>query len=161
LLGLAWAPRWRLAWMLGAFVPGALLTSEVGTMLVQFVVPIASGMGAPLPPDGVVALVTALPVAVIAIGGGAMAHEARATGWLSAVALVAALVGIAGLAACAPYTPERPKRIDVQHRDRDGHGEISFEGWDDVGMEEALTRVAQAERRSDGSFTVPAPAAGP
>lgn len=147
-LGLVFAvmrPDWRGWACLLAFVPGAILTVQVGALFVGMMPYAAGQIALPVSFDPIVAALVALPTtACLAVGVIAL-YSARGLG---RVALLLGIVGAIAFAAVArrfPYTSDRPKRMVLEHGAEDGRASLFFGGGDFVDERIALTGFAQLE----------------
>ena len=108
-------PRARLVAPLLGFLPGAIVTIEIATLLIANLVPMTGMFPAGAPTDVVVAVLVS--VATGLVGVVAFTIPCR-TGGMGKAALASALAGLLGIAVTAghaAYTPERPKRVVAAH----------------------------------------------
>jgi peptidase M28-like protein len=138
-------PGWRAAACVLAFVPGAILTVQVGSLFVGMMPYAAGEMALPVSFDPIIAALVALPtVACLSVGVIAL-HPARGLG---RAALLCAVVGVIAFAVTArrfPYTNDRPKHMVLEHGAEDGRSFLFFGGSDFVDERIALTNFADLE----------------
>ena len=106
-------PRARLAGSLLGFIPGAIATVEVATMVVASIAPMAGMTPSNVPTDMVIAALVGLATGLIGVVGFTLPHR---TGGLGRAALLCAVLGVVGIGVTAlhsPYSAARPKRLMV------------------------------------------------
>lgn len=138
-------PAWRGTACLMAFVPGAILTVQVGALFVGMMPYAAGQMTLPVSFDPIVAALVALPTAACLAVGVIALYPA---GGLGRAALLLAAVGAITFAVVArrfPYTNERPKRMVLEHGAVDGRSSLFFGGGDFVDERIALTGFSHLE----------------
>jgi hypothetical protein len=152
-LGLALA-CWRLrawpAWLLTAWLPGALLTTQVAMLVLELFIPLSGRLLTSFPLDPIIAALVALPVACAAMTGLVPIQAAGVTGRASGVLLFIGLTALAVTALRFPYSPERPKRLVLEHGDRPDRSYLRVRDWDALELSPALASVL-----SRGRSTVP------
>ncbi|WP_158501535.1 M28 family metallopeptidase [Vitiosangium sp. GDMCC 1.1324] len=124
------SPRARLAALYGGWLPGLVLTVQLGRSLLELFIPVAGHLRLGVPLEPLVALLVALPVASASVLGLAPQQESARFG--PSIAAFAT-VGVAFLVALIlhfPYTPERPKRLWLEHRQQEGQSKLLFSSWD-------------------------------
>jgi hypothetical protein len=146
------ASRYTWAGWLLAFVPGALITARLGTMLLVVFIPLAGRMTAGVPLDLVIALLVALPVALCALVGVPRALEAGAPGRVGALAGGVALLAVGAMALVPPFTAERPQRLRVEQRDEAGRSTLVFRGSGGQELLEAMKELPGARRADAGQW---------
>jgi hypothetical protein len=105
----------RLAGALVGFIPGAVVTIEVATLIVANIVPMAGMTPSSVPTDMVIAVLVGLATGLVGVVAFTLPY---ATGGLGKAALVCAVLGVVGIALTAlhrPYSPLRPKRLVAVH----------------------------------------------
>ncbi|WP_143101610.1 M28 family metallopeptidase [Stigmatella aurantiaca] len=159
------SPRARRMALYAGWLPGLLLTVQMGRSLLELFVPVAGHLRLGVPLDPMVALLVALPVAFASVLGLAPLQEHARLG-PSAAAL--ATVGMAFLAVLIlrfPYTHERPKRLWLEHRIQEGRSELLFSSWDFPDPRAALSgqpgplQVAARMPGFRGGYAAPVPPA--
>jgi hypothetical protein len=146
------APRYTWAGWLIAFVPGALLTARLGSMLLITFIPLAGRMTAPIPMDLVIALLVALPVAGCALVGAPRALETGGTGLVGAGVGGVAVLALGAMALVPPFTAERPQRLRVEQRDEAGRSTLVFRGGGGPEIHAALKELPGARRAEGGQW---------
>jgi hypothetical protein len=127
-----------------ALVPGAIVTVELGTLLVANLVPMAGIIPSVAPIDCVLAVLVALGTGLV--GMVAFAVPCR-TGGAGKVAAACAVLGVAGIALTAarwPYTAERPKRLLAVHAANDQTSALLLAGEGLEGTRPLLPALAAA-----------------
>lgn len=148
----ALAPRYTWAGWLIAFVPGALLTVRLGSMLLVVFIPMAVRLAAGIPLDFVIALLAALPVTLCALVAVPRALEAGAPGRVGAIVGGVALLAVVTMAIVPPFSATRPQRLRVEQRDEARRSTLLFKGGGGQDLQEAMKGLAGARRAEAGQW---------
>ena len=146
------APRYTWAGWLIAFVPGALIMTRLGTMLLVVFVPLAGRMAAAIPMDLVIAVLAAVPVTGCALVGVPRALEAGAPGRVGAGIGCVAMLAVGAMALASPFTAERPQRLRVEQRDEAGRSTLVFRGGGGPEISEALKALPGTRSAEGGQW---------
>jgi hypothetical protein len=168
LLGTLFVPKWRGAWWLVSFLPGAALVISTVVMIFPFLVGDTGLVAAPIPLDSVIAIFIAFAVVMLLPSLVAAINVSSRLGRVSLGCGIIALVGAIVTAVVNPYSVERPKRIQaslVQGEDASG---MYLSSHDALPLGPALRNVPEATPLStplrvpkDAPFTYRIPAGKP
>ncbi|WP_194863036.1 M28 family metallopeptidase [Myxococcus sp. AB036A] len=159
------SPRARMMALYVGWVPGLLLTVQMGRSLLELFVPVAGHLRLGVPLDPLVALLAALPVALATVLGLAPVQEQSRFGPSTTAFATVSVAFLAALLLRFPYTPERPKRLWLEHRLQEGRSEVHYSSWDFPDPRAALSGQPgplQAAARMPGfrgGYTAPVPPA--
>ncbi|HYI00486.1 M28 family peptidase [Hyalangium sp.] len=147
-------PRYTWVGWLIAFVPGALITVRLGTMLVIVFVPLAGRLSAGVPMDLVIALLVALPVALCALVAVPRTLETSAPGHIGAIIGGVGLLALGVMTLVPPFTAERPQRLRVEERNEAGRSTLLFRKEGGYELHEALKALPGANPTEGGRWRV-------
>jgi hypothetical protein len=156
----AWRPRWRLPLLLVACLPGLLVTAQAGLRLVQFFAPLGGRFPLTFPLDAVFGALVGLLVVLAYVALLPVVHESPNLGRASLVMAGLSAILLTVLVLQPPYSPERPKRLWLEHQERDGRGTLVLGRWDPLPIELASLPGA-ANPRSMLFDQLPIAASGP
>jgi hypothetical protein len=112
------------------WLPGMILTLQAGDAMMSTFVPIAGRLPLGFPMDPLAAVLAALPVAAGAVLGVAPMQEEKRLGLPTAAITALGVCLLAVLVLRFPYTPERPKRLWMEHHQKEDGGELLLSSWD-------------------------------
>jgi hypothetical protein len=147
-LGLAIArsfPRARVAALLVALIPGALVTIEMTTLLVANMAPMAGMMPSQAPIDAVLATMVAFGTGLVGLLAVGLPGRTALANRLALGCAVLAILGMGLTAAQSPYTAQRPKRLLVTHAADDQGSALLLAGEGVMGTRPLLPVLAEAK----------------
>jgi hypothetical protein len=151
-----WPRRWALG-MLPLLLP-ALLTLDLGVMLLGFAIPLVGRLGVPLPLDAAIALVAAVPALACSAHAMSALYRAPRLQGAALAGLGLATLGASLLLSVSPYTPSRPHRIWLDHLEQPGVSELELGSFDAADPDELYGLAERgATRDDDGVWHLPAP----
>lgn len=106
-------PRLRVGALVLGFIPGAVATIEVATLLIANVVPMTGLFPAEVPTDVVLAVLTAVVTGLVGVVACTIPCRTGGMGKAALVATVLAVAGVIVTAAHPAYSAGRPKRVLV------------------------------------------------
>lgn len=136
-------PRWWLASALG-LLPGALLTLQVGYLVVELFVPIAGRMPISFPFDLVLAAIVVTMTAILAPPFLALLHLGGRPGAAAVFAGTLGAVSLVLLLFTPPFTPTRPQRLALLHEGDGRTGWLRVRSFDAVGLARATRGLRTA-----------------
>lgn len=139
-------PDWAGRGLVGALLPGALLSAQVGALLISLFIPMTGHLYAGVPLDAVLALLVALPVGAGA-SVGLLGLPWESWRWRGAGAVLAvALIGAVALALLPASTVERPRRVRVVQRDTPEGPSVTIDSLDGLALGDAVPGLSEDER---------------
>ena len=136
--------RARLAGMLLALLPGAVVTIEVAVLIVANIVPMSGIVPPQAPADLAIALLVGLSAGLVGVVAFALPMR---EGGLGKAAVLCAILGVMGLIATAltpPYSASRPKRLTVAHAADGGQSALLLAAGGPDGMRPLLPFLDEA-----------------
>ncbi|WP_224362166.1 M28 family peptidase [Hyalangium versicolor] len=155
----AWSPRWRLPLLLGACVPGLILTAQAGLRLVEFFAPMGGRLPLELPLDAAFAALVGLLGTLAYLALIPVAHESPGLGRAALVMAGLSVLLLGALVVQEPYSPDRPKRLWLEHQEREGHGALVLSQWDPLPFH--LASLSDTQERNLQFGVLPTAGSGP
>ena len=153
--------RWRLAAAVG-MVPAAVLTLQVGSLLVLLFVPVAGRFPLSIPFDPVLGAIVAVSAVALLAAPVTLLQRGERVGVAAAIAIVVALGGLATVWGTFPYAADRPQRLALVHEDGAGEPRLVAQTLDWPGVAHAVEAVgawpmgaARVAGRSEASWPAP------